>query len=103
MLWELWVTIDTTENTWYVKWSGPIIYYVAPYNGMLSYLWRWDDKGFTHKHGPLTMPCLQVSGEWEISYSNTYTWSYTERMWVYSFDPFTSIPVTLRVVMWIDS
>jgi len=101
-LWEIWVTINTTAQTWTVKWSGPSLYIIFPYHGLLSYLWRWDDLGFTHKYGPLCIPCLAPSGTWTIPYNNTDTWAYSEFQWMYAIDPFTFIPKTLRLGIYIE-
>lgn len=105
--WELWVKIDTEEDTWSLKWRvngywpcTSIQYLNAqPY----SYIKVWDDKGFSWSWGPLVIPAHSLSGELTLDYHNSYTWTYTEVRWAYNIGAgFSNVLITCRVDLYVD-
>jgi hypothetical protein len=102
--WELYVKIDTGADKWWVKWvtNAAPFSLLGSYNGIMSYIKMWDDKGWKYQFGPLTYPYVPAAnGEFTKSYPNTNTWTHTEFRWSYIVTPYLWNVVTLHVAVWV--
>ena len=103
--WELWVKIDTDDQTWNLRWkqTGDYPNTYLMYCGYLSYIKTWDDKGFSWSWGPHVYPAHGFSGNVTLDYHNRYTWTHTEVRWVYATTPFTYDYITCRVDIYVGT
>ena len=99
--WEVWIKIDTSADTFYVRWKGPSSYKGSYFNGMLAYIKMWDDKGFEWHYGPRYIPSIGPKGEVTKPYTHTNTWAHAEVRWSYWYDPLWWELKTVHVAVWV--
>ena len=104
--WELWVKIDTTRDTWELKWkksgSYPLTYSQYYWAQLYSYIHCWDDKGWKWSWGAYVIPAHAESGQLTLRYRNTNTWTHTEVRWAYNAG-FINLFRDLRVDIYVGS
>lgn len=103
--WELYIKIDTTAHTFYIKWSTNAAPYslLGTYFALDSYVRMHDDKGWICGYGPWFYPPIAANGEWTVPYPNSYTWAYGEFRWTYFVDGYLYPTVTLHCAVYVGA